>query len=352
MKNVYLVNFAGVGNGIMTMPVIKFLIENKKYGKVFCSANGIIKNPEFNKIAKVKDKLFSVDPIWRRFSKSDWVKINDFLQENNISDIYNFRNENLEEYEEFKKKFPKYNYFDLNYKKLKTRKFKETVFNDIFSFFKKTGFKNTKATCEWLSKFRKNDNNKTLRIGFMVSASQMNKELHYEKWVVLARLLLKKYKKISIEIFSGISDEEIQDASRIVNFIDNNKCKFVGKLDLIETAEKLGRLNCLASNDTGLIHMAGAIGIPTVGVYVSTDPEVWGINSFVKHYFVKSSTVGKCENWKYYAGTCDHFYDICSETTREDIRAKDIFEKIQLVTKSSLSLSLVYLRLKHYFQHR
>lgn len=351
MKNVYLVNFSGVGNGIMAMPIIKFIIENKIYKYVFCTSNGIIRNEKFNKLAGVENKVFPVDPNWRRFNKDDWNNINNFLVENNITDIYNFRNENLEEYEEFKSKYKKYNYFDLDFKKLKKRKNKITVFDDIFSFFAKNGFKNSKVRCEWLSKFRKKNKTKTIKIGFMVSASQMNKELHYEKWVVLSKMLIKSFKKISIEIFSGISDEEIKDANLIINSINDKRCKFAGKLDLIQSAKKIGGLDCLVSNDTGLLHMAGAIGTPTVGVYVSTDPHIWKPNTFVRNSYVMSNTVGKCETWKFYAGTCTHFYDICSETTKENINAKEIYKKVNNIVKFSLSPLRVYHLLTHYFQH-
>jgi ADP-heptose:LPS heptosyltransferase len=352
-RNVYIVNFPGVGNGIMVMPVIKFLIKNNKYYNVFCTENGIIKNKELNKIAKVGERLFPVDPIWRRFNKSDWSDINSFLENNNIEDIYNFRNENLEEYEEFKLQYTKYSYNDLNFEKLKNRKSSIPIFYDIFSLFKEKGFYNSKDKCEWLSSFKKSAKRKfEIRIGFMVSASQMNKKLHYEKWVTLARLILNNNINFSVYIFSGITDEETNDAKRIVHLISNDRCKFVGKLNLVDTAKKIGDLDCFVSNDTGLIHMAGAIGIPTVGVYLSTEPKVWGVNSFVPHYSIKSDSVGKCEGWRLYAGTCNHFYDICSQARKQNITAKEIYKKIELATISPLSPSLVFHRLRHYLQRR
>ncbi len=45
----------------------------------------------------------------------------------------------------------------------------------------------------------------------------------------------------------------------------------VGKTNYMEVAEIISRSNLLVSNDTGLVHMAAAVGTPVVGIYSSRD---------------------------------------------------------------------------------
>ncbi len=45
-----------------------------------------------------------------------------------------------------------------------------------------------------------------------------------------------------------------------------------GKLTVLESAEVLRRARCLVTNDTGLMHLAGAVGTPVVGIYGALTP--------------------------------------------------------------------------------
>jgi ADP-heptose:LPS heptosyltransferase len=44
---------------------------------------------------------------------------------------------------------------------------------------------------------------------------------------------------------------------------------------LAETAALLEQCTLYVGNDSGLSHVAGALGIPTVAVFGPTDPDVW-----------------------------------------------------------------------------
>jgi len=49
------------------------------------------------------------------------------------------------------------------------------------------------------------------------------------------------------------------------------------KLSIGEVASLLGGARCAIGLDTGLTHLACALGIPTVGIYISTDPAATGL---------------------------------------------------------------------------
>jgi len=48
-------------------------------------------------------------------------------------------------------------------------------------------------------------------------------------------------------------------------------------LTLPELARRLKGSHFFLGNDSGISHLAAAVGTPTAGIYVSTDPAIWGI---------------------------------------------------------------------------
>lgn len=57
-----------------------------------------------------------------------------------------------------------------------------------------------------------------------------------------------------------------------------------GRFELMETLSILSRCHALVSNDTGLMHAAAALGIITLGVFMSTDPAIWRPLGPAAHY--------------------------------------------------------------------
>ena len=49
------------------------------------------------------------------------------------------------------------------------------------------------------------------------------------------------------------------------------------RLSLNEAAALLGNAQAVIGVDTGLAHLAAALGVPTVGIYTATDPALTGL---------------------------------------------------------------------------
>ncbi|MGB9665199.1 MAG: glycosyltransferase family 9 protein [Ignavibacteria bacterium] len=82
--------------------------------------------------------------------------------------------------------------------------------------------------------------------------------------VVLRKLIQKNY---FIALFGGIEDREICQALEIDNYSVKN---FQNENDLFETAALMKKCSVVITNDSGLMHLASLLKIPTVAIFGST----------------------------------------------------------------------------------
>jgi heptosyltransferase-1 len=54
---------------------------------------------------------------------------------------------------------------------------------------------------------------------------------------------------------------------------------FTPQINLNEAAAMLGRASAVIGVDTGLSHLAAALGVPTIGIYTATDPGMTGLHA-------------------------------------------------------------------------
>jgi len=59
--------------------------------------------------------------------------------------------------------------------------------------------------------------------------------------------------------------------------------RVAGRRGLKETASLLARADLVCGVDTGLVHLAAALGVPTVALFVATDPELAGVARAGEH---------------------------------------------------------------------
>ncbi len=72
----------------------------------------------------------------------------------------------------------------------------------------------------------------------------------------------------------GPADEEIR--SRVAPRIEGSGVRIVDDLNLASLSVLLARCAVLIGNDSGVTHLAAALGIPVVALFGPTDPAVWG----------------------------------------------------------------------------
>ncbi len=97
----------------------------------------------------------------------------------------------------------------------------------------------------------------------------------YKNWAILANNLIAKGWIIG---FTGV-DKDIDSIKSVIDFGNLKKNGYIilaGKLNLIEMAYVLNRAQLLVTIDTGIAHLAAALGSNMVGLYGPTRFERWG----------------------------------------------------------------------------
>lgn len=105
------------------------------------------------------------------------------------------------------------------------------------------------------------------------AASHAAKRWPDERWVDLGRMLSQAG---YATVFPGGTESERVTASRLAAAIP--QAMAAPAMPLAEVAALLGHAAGVVGVDTGLTHLAVALGVPTVGIYCATQPEQTGLH--------------------------------------------------------------------------
>jgi ADP-heptose:LPS heptosyltransferase len=110
-------------------------------------------------------------------------------------------------------------------------------------------------------------------IAFAPGTSDPYKQWHTSKWKVLAREL---HARGYTPLVLGGKDE-IRRSRRLAGDapVDATMIDLTGKLSLIETAAVMKQAAAFIGSDSGLAHLARALGVPTVVLFGPSDPRKW-----------------------------------------------------------------------------
>jgi ADP-heptose:LPS heptosyltransferase len=104
-------------------------------------------------------------------------------------------------------------------------------------------------------------------------ASVENKKWGTDNFISLANMLCKYGWTIGV---IGYRDDEQKDARKIIENINGKTLDFSGKVPIMESAARISFAKLFITNDTGPLHIASALNIPTVSMFGSTDPARFG----------------------------------------------------------------------------
>ena len=100
------------------------------------------------------------------------------------------------------------------------------------------------------------------------------KQWPLSSWQELILQILKLNYKGEIVFTGGPADQA--DLLRFKNSMNSDRVRVVSDLTLAQTADLLLQAELLISVDTGILHLASALGVPTIGLYGPTHSLRWG----------------------------------------------------------------------------
>lgn len=127
-------------------------------------------------------------------------------------------------------------------------------------------------------------NKKNVLIGILPSGGWNSKRCPKEKWVEIIKVL---NEKLNSEFLILWGTEDKPDADYIA-INTNGVTKLAPETSLLQMAGLMSKCDLIISNDSGPMHLAAALGIPTLGLFGPTDPKKHGPYSDNSDYVIKS----------------------------------------------------------------
>jgi lipopolysaccharide heptosyltransferase II len=100
----------------------------------------------------------------------------------------------------------------------------------------------------------------------------MAKRWPAERYAALADMIIEKY-NAPVLLLGAASDRE--NATAVIKNMKNKPVDLVGQLDLGEVAALCRHCTLYIGNDTGVTHLAAAVGTPVIAIFGPTSPDVY-----------------------------------------------------------------------------
>ncbi|MFZ3122475.1 MAG: glycosyltransferase family 9 protein [Thermodesulfovibrionales bacterium] len=163
-------------------------------------------------------------------------------------------------------------------------------------------------------------------IGFQAGASTLSRMWFPDRFAELGKRLIDSYPELKI-IITG-SAEEYDNCRKIADAIGERAIVSAGKITLKYMPALIKRFKTLVTGDTGVMHIAVAVGTPVAALFAVADPGRSGpYYDMDKHTIIKKDrTCAPCASKK-----CKH------QTCMENISIDEVFEAIVPYLKSEPS---------------
>lgn len=265
-RRIVFCRLGGIGDVIHTLPLVKYL--RKKY------ENASIEYITSKDISELLTNSCSfIDRVWA-FSKIRKKRLSsEILREGKINYFFNFHNS--------------LSFFFFNLFYLKANIFfqykKNNSLHAVVNFAKTydktlSGFELDRVTLsvncekEFLDSYGLKEN-KYLCFVPGVGKERPHRGWPFEKWIDLTKKILDHEKEFKIVFLGGEDESSLFDNYKNLN---GQIVNLISKLSLSEATKIISKSACLISCDTGLLHMASAIGVKVIGLYGPTKLERTG----------------------------------------------------------------------------
>jgi hypothetical protein len=298
----------GLGNGLILGPVLAALERALPDLFYFSPPNGMIEAEWVRNALRLRGPKAVLPPLWRRFLSADHAAILDFLKREGVTLVINLRKESADR--------------DANYFAFKLRAQGQGVecwdLHDLdgedllapiavqaVTALRRHGVLAGIEEPAWLRHLYRP---RPGTVGLYVGASVAVKRWPAERWSSLISSLRAEGR--SIEVAAG-PDEAERDIARLLagEYPDSVAPAFLHGMAALR--DWVAGVETLVSNDTVAVHLAAALGCPTVAIYLSTESLIWSPVTVIGTFVAVQSYVGRhCVLMKQ-DGTCERFYARC-----------------------------------------
>lgn len=137
---------------------------------------------------------------------------------------------------------------------------------------------------EFAYSFKKNIDKSEYLVGIIPSGGWDSKRCPPEKWIEIIKAL---NLKLDCKFLILWGPEDINEARLIKENLTQN-CILAPNTNLKQLAGLISLCNLVIANDSGPMHLAAAIGVPTLGLFGPTDPHKHGPYSSKSDFVIKS----------------------------------------------------------------
>jgi ADP-heptose:LPS heptosyltransferase len=83
--------------------------------------------------------------------------------------------------------------------------------------------------------------------------------------------------RVAILVLAGPAEQErlVQLRSLLDAYPRSGRCAYLVDASLLTVARRLQQCQCYIGNDSGLTHLAGMLGLPTLALFGPSDPIIW-----------------------------------------------------------------------------
>jgi ADP-heptose:LPS heptosyltransferase len=331
---ILVVNYPGIGDAILAYPVISSLARSSRFANSIIAHPrvGLFEDPSVRSVFPTPYNLQLFDPVWYSFDFQHWAEIVSQAKRWDIRVILNMQNEGpLYDlgYYRFKSSYAdSFEFWDMDFDDLYFRVKRKPILDDVRALLTANGI--MWHSTQLLGKKLRESN----RVTVFVGSSEPNKRWGIENWSALLEHLALHFTSIEFIVFAGCTREEADE----VGFLSANlrHCANVtclAPLSLDDSLRQLGESQIIITHDSYPIHYAGITCTPAVGIYLSTDPIVWG--SYENPFFAFVTSNEKCDGVKHGTGNCIHFHTTCPNI--ESIRASVTVNQVASVCETAIS---------------
>ncbi len=318
-SNVMIVNFAGLGDGLIELPFLKSMEISEPRVRFFHTGGSMFDDEAAMRVLDLRVCGGIAPAIWRKFLPEHWAGIEAFAKEHRIRRIVSLRNLGPEfdtGYFAFKQthnatfEFSDYpsDGDDSNERNIRTK-----MNNLLRSAGLVNGKVNPYALREQIHDQRPHDSPRG--IGINIHAGSPFKCWPFRKWKELCLALIDFE---PLKVFEGHGEKEAALASRLVDELESQRpgqAQLVQALGIPNVLLEIAALKCVVSTDSWIPHAASGLGTPSVSLYIVTSSRTWG-PGHDSGAVLESPHLRECKRFSAQLGVCLDQYAGCEMVTQ------------------------------------